>query len=269
MQKLFIFLILFMSAGTLRSQVLNINSLKAVPAENFIIQITKSNIELPDFNNHDLIFTNYVSVGELLSQFTMPGNGKIISRFGWRSGSMHTGVDIKMAKGDTIYASFCGIVSRAVSYYGYGNMVVLEHVNNIETYYAHLSDFLVKNGDTIRYGQPIGLAGSTGRATTNHLHFEIRESGKPYDPELVFDFENSMIRESITSVMYLAGLNETKKSTAVVAAMEPVVQHYTVCKGDSLWEISKRYNTPIQTLCLLNNLNEQTILQIGQVIRLF
>jgi len=199
MQKLFTFLILFISAGTLRAQVLNTSSLKAVPAENFIKNITESNIRLLDFNNNE----SYVSTGELLSQFTMPGNGKVISRFGMRSGSMHTGTDIKMAKGDTIYASFYGVVTRASSYYGYGNMIVLKHANNLETYYAHLSAFLVKNGDTIWQGQPIGLAGNTGRATTNHLHFEIRENGKPCDSELIFDFENSRIKESITNVVYL------------------------------------------------------------------
>jgi len=259
MKKLFIFLILFISAVTLQAQILNTNSLKAVPSEYSIMDITE---RLSDFDN-------YNSAGELLSRFIIPGNGKVISRFGRRSGSMHTGIDIKMAKGDTVYASFSGIASRAASYYGYGNMIVLKHVNNIETYYAHLSAFLIKNGDTIRHGQPIGLAGSTGRATTNHLHFEVRENGTPYDPELVFDFENSLIRKSIIDVMYLAGLNETKKPDTADAAVDPAVQHYTVRSGDSLWEISKRYKTPIKALCLLNNINEQTILQIGQIIKLF
>ena len=199
MQKLFIFLILFVSTGTLRAQVLNTSSLRAVPAENFIKNLTEANIRLLDFSNQN----RYVSTGELLSRFTIPGDGKVISRFGMRSGRMHSGTDIKMAKGDTIYASFYGVVTRAASYYGYGNMVVLQHANNLETYYAHLSAFLVKNKDTVWQGQPIGLAGSTGRSTTNHLHFEIRENGKAYNPEVVFDFENSQIRESITSVMYL------------------------------------------------------------------
>ena len=256
MQKLFIFLILFISAGTLRAQVLNTNSLRAVPADFDVASIR--------FSDVNKILTNYSSAGELFSWFSMPGDGKVISRFGWRSGRMHSGTDIKMAKGDTIYASFWGIVSRASSYYGYGNMVVLEHANNIETYYAHLSAFLVKKGDTIKYKQPIGLAGRTGRATTDHLHFEIRENGKPYDPELVFDFENSLIRESITNITYLTELNENRNGNA-----NSVPQHHTVRSGDSLWKISNRYKTPVQTLCLLNNINEKTILQIGQRIKLF
>lgn len=263
MAKLFILIFLFVSVGTIEAQVLNTNSLKAVPAE-FIIDI-----EFPDVYDSNSIFRTYHSVGKLLSQFTMPCSGKVISRFGLRSGRTHTGTDIKMAKGDTIYASFGGIVSRASYYYGYGNMVVLEHANDVETYYAHLSGFIVENGDTVKRGQPIGLAGSTGRSTTNHLHFEIRENDKPYDPELVFDFENSRIKESITNVLYLAELNGIKKPTAVMAGMDSAYQYYTVCSGDSLWVISKKYKTPIQTLCLLNNFNEQSVLQIGQVIRLF
>ena len=257
MQKLFIFLILFVLVGTLQAQDLNTNSLRTVPSEVFV-----ANMEV---RNVGSIFIDYPSAGNLLSQFTMPGNGKVISRFGWRSGRMHTGTDIKMAKGDTIYASFYGVVSRAASYYGYGNMVVLGHVNNVETYYAHLSALMVKKGDTIRYGQPIGLAGRTGRATTDHLHFEIRENNKPYDPELIFDFENSLIKESIAKITYLTELNETQ----IGGAIESGTQHHTVRSGDSLWIISRRYKTPIQTLCLLNNINEQTVLQIGQRIRLF
>jgi murein DD-endopeptidase MepM/ murein hydrolase activator NlpD len=269
MQKLFIILVLLLSVGILRAQNLITYSYRSVPADDFILNIAETNIGLPNYNKYDSIFINYDSAGDLLSRFTMPGSGKIISRFGWRSGRMHTGTDIKMTKGDTIYASYYGIVSRAKYYYGYGNMVVLGHANNIETYYAHLSSFLVKNGDTIRQGQPIGLAGSTGRATTSHLHFEIRENDKAYDPELVFDFDNFQIKESIANIVLLAELNKDVKKANNVAVNEPGGQHYIVRAGDSLWKIATRYKTSIQTICTLNNLTEQTVLQIGQVIRLF
>ncbi len=205
------------------------------------------------------------SVGSLLTQFKFPNEGKVISHFGYRSGRIHTGTDIKMLQGDTIYAAFDGKITCSKYYYGYGNLVVIEHENNIETYYGHLSKFLVHSGSTIKKGNPIGLAGSTGRATTSHLHFEIRENEQPYDPELVFDFEHNKMRPKINAVTSLAFLNETRDRNNFIIK-EPVSQKYVVRSGDSLWIISQKVKTSIKNLCLLNNLSESAILQIGQVL---
>lgn len=206
--------------------------------------------------------------GYLLSMFSMPGSGHVISRFGPRSGRMHTGTDIKMNKGDTIYAAFDGIVTRRSYYYGYGNMVVLDHGNNIETYYAHLSGFLVKDGVSVQMGEAIGLAGATGRATTSHLHFEIREDGKPYDSELVFDFENGNIRGKVAEMENLAELQQELKPKGY-SVNKPVSKKYVVRSGDSLYKISKRTKTTIKSLCMLNSLKETSVLQIGQVLNVY
>lgn len=200
----------------------------------------------------------------LLAGFTLPLQGKVISKFGVRSGRMHTGTDIKLNAGDTVNASFYGIVEKAKSYYGYGQLVVLNHSNNIDTYYGHLSKMLVSVGDTVRKGQPIGLGGRTGRATTNHLHFEIRERRKPYNPELVFNFTEGTLRPEATSQSSLASLygifNKIEKLD------NPY--EYVVKAGDSLWAIARRFSTNIQTLCELNNLQTSTVLKIGSVIKL-
>jgi hypothetical protein len=215
---------------------------------------------------------------DLLSQFRMPVMGKVISRYGWRRGRMHTGTDIKLNLGDTIYAAFDGEVFRAQRYYGYGNLVIVKHPHALETYYGHLSSFLVKAGDTIRAGQAIGLGGRTGRATGTHLHFEIRENRVAYNPELVYDFANFTIREDICDKERMADLiinpktgesiSITAKGTGYVQEMgtSPVLD-YVIKAGDSLWEIARKCNTSVAVLCELNNLTTNSILKIGRVLK--
>ena len=209
-----------------------------------------------------------MSAGYLLSMFSIPGNGNVISRFGPRSGRMHTGTDIKMAKGDTIFAAFDGIITRSKYYHGYGNMIVIDHGNKLETCYAHLSGYLVRNGESVKMGDPIGLAGATGRATTSHLHFEIREDDKPYDPELVFDFEKGATRGQVAEMNNLAELHKELRN-AGYSVNQPVSQKYIVRPGDSLYKISHRTKTTIKALCMLNDLKETTVLQIGQVLHVY
>lgn len=221
---------------------------------------------LPEYFSPGLITSGY-----LLSQFSLPATGKVISRFGPRSGRMHTGTDIKMEKGDTIYAAYNGKVTMAKYYHGYGNLVVLDHGNQLETYYSHLLKCLVKPDKWVKIGEPVGLAGSTGRATTTHLHFEIRENQKPYDTELVFDFENGKTREEIAAINNLAAHHkEIKESKQTVQSEDQSFgQKYIVRSGDSLYKIARRTRTTISSLCRTNNLTEASILQIGQVLHLY
>jgi len=97
---------------------------------------------------------------------------------GWR---MHEGVDICAPKGTSIRASADGKVKFADSYMGYGKMVVVDHTW-YETRYAHLNEIKVKLGDSVKRGEIVGTCGRTGRATTNHLHYEVRVAGKPVNP---------------------------------------------------------------------------------------
>ena len=181
---------------------------------------------------------------------------------------MHFGTDIKMQKGDTIYAVCDGVVSRSSYYYGFGNLVVLQHRNNLETYYGHLSKFLVSKGSWVNKGEAIGLAGSTGRATTNHLHFEIHENGQAFDCELLFDFDSLQIREDARAAETLIALHKELKPQGYSKNVA-VPEYYKVCSGDSLWVISRKFKTPINEICRLNQITENTVLQIGQPLRLY
>jgi murein DD-endopeptidase MepM/ murein hydrolase activator NlpD len=101
-----------------------------------------------------------------LRGFAMPTpSRKVTSPFGPRWGRMHSGLDIKCNTGDTIYAAFAGKV-RCVKYEarGYGKYVVIRHYNGLETVYGHLSKWLISENETVKAGEPIGLAGQTGHA---------------------------------------------------------------------------------------------------------
>lgn len=118
--------------------------------------------------------------------FPLPG-AKVISPYGGRR-RHHSGIDIKTGPNDTIVAAFDGIVRLAKPYAAYGNVIVIRHYNGLETIYSHNSKNLVKPGERVKAGDPIGLTGRTGRATTAHLHFETRINGEHFNPNMVFDF---------------------------------------------------------------------------------
>ena len=119
--------------------------------------------------------------------------GRAISPFGGRR--RHKGVDIKTHARDTIYASFCGRVSHAGPASGYGRVVVLQHDMGFETLYAHNSKHLVAAGDYVRAGQPIAIVGRTGRASTEHCHFEVHVNGRQCNPADFFDTDHQCLRK--------------------------------------------------------------------------
>jgi murein DD-endopeptidase MepM/ murein hydrolase activator NlpD len=107
---------------------------------------------------------------------------KITQRFKF----YHPGLDLDGVTGDPIYPFMAGVIAEiSFSNYGYGNAILINHGNGITSLYAHLSKILVKKGDFVTQDTKIGKMGSTGRATGDHLHFEIRKDGVPFDPLLV------------------------------------------------------------------------------------
>lgn len=112
-------------------------------------------------------------------------NAKVISPYG--GSRRHSGVDLKTKPNDEIVAAFDGEVVASGPYYGYGNCIRIKHAYGFETLYSHQSKNLVKKGEKVKAGQVIGLTGRTGRATTEHLHFEISFGGRRLDPAIIFD----------------------------------------------------------------------------------
>jgi hypothetical protein len=117
-----------------------------------------------------------------------PVNGILRSSFGGRSdpfsgeGAFHTGIDFQAARGTPVHVTADGVVESAGWSSGYGKLVVVDHGNGIDTYYAHLSQFLVMPGQEVRRGEVIALSGGTGRATGPHIHYEVRLHGTPVNP---------------------------------------------------------------------------------------
>ncbi|HXG92355.1 MAG TPA: M23 family metallopeptidase [Blastocatellia bacterium] len=115
-------------------------------------------------------------------------NVRVGSLFGYRRdpftrrAKFHSGVDIKARWGDAVGASQAGVVQFVGWHNGYGNMVIVDHGGGVTTYYAHLSSFDVYEGDRVARGTIVGRAGSTGRATSPHLHYEVRIDGNPVNP---------------------------------------------------------------------------------------
>jgi LysM repeat protein len=260
---IFLFFVFFISV---RAQYVNTDSLVIVPGEPF--PLTISEVELKHINLSGPQFDCSQTAGIMLSKFAFPVRNKIISRFGPRHGRMHKGLDIRSATGDTIRATFEGRVISACYHYGFGNLIIIQHAKNIKTYYAHLSKFLIKNGAWVSRNEPIGRAGSTGRATGSHLHFEIRENNYAYDPELVYDFKTGRIRSGVELVKSIAQLQRRLIPKGYSVNLG-VPQYYMVRRGDSLWRISRRYKMSISHICRMNKISNNSVLRVGQALKLY
>ena len=115
--------------------------------------------------------------------FVQPFYGIITSRYGARWGRTHKGTDIAGDVGSPVKVADNGIVTTSeYQENGYGNIIIVDHQNGINTWYAHLNASYVEVGDVVEKGMVIGEVGNTGFSTGPHLHFEVRENGVPVDP---------------------------------------------------------------------------------------
>ena len=118
--------------------------------------------------------------------YSWPIRGRVTSYFGTRkifgSTSYHSGIDIAASYGAAIYAADGGTVTFSGTKGTYGKLIIITHDNGAQTYYAHNSSLLVSSGTKVYKGQQIAKAGSTGRSTGVHCHFEIRINGKSVNP---------------------------------------------------------------------------------------
>ena len=125
---------------------------------------------------------------KMLNTVAPVSSGWYSSNFGWRldpftgKSAMHEGVDYVVPQGTPIHAAASGIVVYSDMHPQFGNLVEIDHGNDILTRYAHASKLLVEVGQVVKRGQLISLVGSTGRSTGNHLHFEVRFKGLAQNP---------------------------------------------------------------------------------------
>ncbi len=116
-------------------------------------------------------------------QFEWPvAQGMVSSGFGIRNGSMHEGVDIAAPPGTPVLAADSGVVIFSGALHGYGNTVIIRHDADYATVYGHNEVNLVREGDQVARGQPIGEIGATGRARGANLHFEVRHNNVARNP---------------------------------------------------------------------------------------
>ena len=146
--------------------------------------------EIPDTKNanesevqHSTDDTTDVSAKPTDDGFANPACGVLTSAFGSRRGRRHTGIDIGADSGSDILAAADGTVTFSGYADGYGNYLIIDHGNGVQTAYGHCSKLLVRAGETVTLGQPIALVGATGKATGPHLHFELMHDGYYYNPE--------------------------------------------------------------------------------------
>lgn len=131
---------------------------------------------------------NYYKGGKL--GMPLKDDWRLSSPFGYRphpitgKNKLHAGMDMAAPKGTSVYAAETGVVIIAQSWSGYGNCIIIDHGGGLWTLYGHLmkGGILVEKGQTVKRGEKIGMVGSTGQSTGNHLHFEVRKNSEPVNP---------------------------------------------------------------------------------------
>ncbi len=204
------------------------------------------------------------------SDFVMPFEGVVTSRFGWRKGRPHNGIDINLNTGDTVRAAFSGRVRYAkYNESGFGNLVIIRHYNGLETFYAHLSKHMVVPNQLINAGDPIGLGGNTGRSFGAHLHFEVRFFDIPINPERIIDFDKKILHDEnlfVHSGLFKGSPSYGASSNTSTSSTSGATYH-KIRSGETLGHIASKYRTSVSRLCSLNGIRQTTVLQIGQTIR--
>jgi murein DD-endopeptidase MepM/ murein hydrolase activator NlpD len=130
----------------------------------------------------DLLRLSSIPTGLPVKGYITDGFGMRRNPFNGEGRETHEGIDIAVDFGTPVTATADGLVIHSGPYSGYGNLVIIYHTNGITTRYGHLSRITVEAGQRIKRGDQLGHAGSTGRSTGPHVHYEIRENDQSVDP---------------------------------------------------------------------------------------
>lgn len=157
-------------------------------------------IKVTDFSKNEAIYGEYsdedgsttkmvTAIPELICPLE---NYTITSRFGKRSNGIHTGLDFNAVQGTAIRAAASGTVVYSGYKGSYGNLVIIDHGNEFQTYYAQCKDLNVEANEKVEQGDIIATVGSTGNSTGPHLHFETRNRKNPVNPEIILNNFNAL-----------------------------------------------------------------------------
>ena len=176
--------------GSLTGEEVQPQSSRRTPLgiQNYASQKPIAEVAVSDHDHdHDHVHAHYHQQPNQI-----PVKGRLSSSFGTRTDPItgatraHNGMDIAAPEGTDIRAVRDGVVRHAGVSPSYGNFIIVDHGDGLETRYAHCSKLMVETGDKVRAGERIAAVGSTGRSTGPHLHLEVRQDGKPLDPKEVF-----------------------------------------------------------------------------------
>ncbi|MFZ5552737.1 MAG: peptidoglycan DD-metalloendopeptidase family protein [Bacteroidota bacterium] len=232
------------------------------------------------------------TIDSLHNEFCMPIQGNVLSKFKYRGHRFHYGVDMDLDIGDTVRAAFSGVVRYAqYNKGGFGNLVIIRHYNGLETFYGHNSKLLVQPDQVVQAGDPISLGGNTGRSYGPHLHFECRFYDNAFDPYEIIDFDNKKLRDenlflhpgmfdykavskrntqAKTYTPAPANTNNNAQQNATASNSSKGnknSKYYTVKSGDTLSGIAGKYGTTVSRLCEINGISRNSVLHIGQKIK--
>ncbi|MGV3466922.1 MAG: peptidoglycan DD-metalloendopeptidase family protein [Heyndrickxia sp.] len=247
------------------------------------------------------VHASSINIKTSTEKWLFPAKGEISDIFDSRGGD-HKGIDIAGTYKSPVYAAAAGEVVKSYYSYTYGNVVFVHHDNGFETVYAHLAKRIVSEGDKVRQGETVGLMGNTGESTGTHLHFEIHDGEWTLDKKNAIDpfmvYGNGEIGQLVFALQHDPyGTTEVSKPAEVESLKEvlkplykveelPVgltdlrvqsttvnVQNtydkqftYTVQKGDTLFDISKKLDIPVETLTSLNHLKNKNLIFPNQKI---
>ncbi len=166
------------------THILSHKSFKRLLGANIAAAVVISGF-VPAQANFDIQAEQNIVTAEVLNTTTEKGTRYPVEEIKLTQGYKfwHPGIDLDGLTGDPIYPIMNGRVKAiSRSRFAYGNAILVEHGSGLESLYAHLSKISVKEGDRVDIKNPIGEMGATGRASGDHLHFEVHDNGRPINP---------------------------------------------------------------------------------------